>query len=224
MRHGCLALAFLIMTSRPVAAAAGAGGTVTGHVIDETGGVLPGVTVHLHTSTAERSTFTNTAGMYRFEDVPAGRAGLTFKLLNFADVDRALTIGDGRIVAADAVMRLALSADVVVTGRATFRNVADMEQPSEDLIAVAASASQGAVTAGQVATRPVMRAGDVLESVPGMVVTQHSGAGKANQYYLRGFNLDHGTDFRRRWPACLSTCRPARTRTATPTRTSSSLN
>jgi hypothetical protein len=40
-----------------------------------------------------------------------------------------------------------------------------------------------------------MRAGEVLETVPGLVVSQHSGEGKANQYYLRGFNLDHGTDF-----------------------------
>jgi outer membrane cobalamin receptor len=35
----------------------------------------------------------------------------------------------------------------------------------------------------------------VLETVPGVVISQHSGEGKANQYYVRGFNLDHGTDF-----------------------------
>ena len=40
-----------------------------------------------------------------------------------------------------------------------------------------------------------MRAGEVLETVPGMIISQHSGEGKANQYYVRGFNLDHGTDF-----------------------------
>ena len=40
-----------------------------------------------------------------------------------------------------------------------------------------------------------MRAGEVLETVPGVVISQHSGEGKANQYHLRGFNLDHGTDF-----------------------------
>ena len=39
------------------------------------------------------------------------------------------------------------------------------------------------------------RAGEILETVPGLIVTQHSGSGKANQYFLRGFNLDHGTDF-----------------------------
>jgi len=57
------------------------------------------------------------------------------------------------------------------------------------------SATQGIVTADQLAQRPVLRPGELLETIPGLVVTQHSGAGKANQYFLRGFNLDHGTDF-----------------------------
>ena len=57
------------------------------------------------------------------------------------------------------------------------------------------SASQGTVLEEQLETRPVLRPGEVLEVVPGLVVTQHSGDGKANQYFLRGFNLDHGTDF-----------------------------
>ena len=43
--------------------------------------------------------------------------------------------------------------------------------------------------------RPFMRQGEVLETVPGVIITQHSGEGKANQYFLRGFNLDHGSDF-----------------------------
>ena len=57
------------------------------------------------------------------------------------------------------------------------------------------SASQGTVTPKLIEDRPALRTGEVLEFVPGMIVTQHSGDGKANQYYLRGFNLDHGTDF-----------------------------
>ncbi|HTU67860.1 MAG TPA: TonB-dependent receptor [Steroidobacteraceae bacterium] len=56
------------------------------------------------------------------------------------------------------------------------------------------SSSQGTVTRAQLETRPVLRTGELLETVPGLVVTQHSGDGKANQYFLRGFNLDHGTD------------------------------
>lgn len=62
------------------------------------------------------------------------------------------------------------------------------------LIGQVESSSQGTVTRAQLETRPVMRTGELLETVPGLVVTQHAGDGKANQYFLRGFNLDHGTD------------------------------
>ena len=57
------------------------------------------------------------------------------------------------------------------------------------------SAGEGSVTAAQLANRPLLRPAEVLEAVPGLIVTQHSGDGKANQYFLRGFNLDHGSDF-----------------------------
>lgn len=57
------------------------------------------------------------------------------------------------------------------------------------------AASAGLITANLIADRPLLRPGQLLEYVPGLVVTQHSGSGKANQYFLRGFNLDHGTDF-----------------------------
>jgi hypothetical protein len=63
------------------------------------------------------------------------------------------------------------------------------------LVGESRSASEGIVPAIQLEGRPVLRPGEVLEVVPGLVVTQHSGDGKANQYFLRGFNLDHGTDF-----------------------------
>jgi outer membrane receptor protein involved in Fe transport len=57
------------------------------------------------------------------------------------------------------------------------------------------AASEGSVTAKLIENRPVLRPAEILEFVPGVVITQHSGDGKANQYFLRGFNLDHGTDF-----------------------------
>ena len=57
------------------------------------------------------------------------------------------------------------------------------------------AASQGTVTSKLIESRPTLRPAEVLEFVPGVIVTQHSGDGKANQYFLRGFNLDHGTDF-----------------------------
>ena len=64
----------------------------------------------------------------------------------------------------------------------------------KSLIGKAITASQGTVTKQELTLRPVYRVGQLLESVPGLVVTVHSGEGKANQYLIRGFNLDHGTD------------------------------
>jgi len=56
------------------------------------------------------------------------------------------------------------------------------------------AASAGDVSQDELSSQPLLRPGAVLESVPGLIVTQHSGEGKANQYFLRAFNLDHGTD------------------------------
>ncbi|CAN7223911.1 TonB-dependent receptor [Massilia sp. LjRoot122] len=56
------------------------------------------------------------------------------------------------------------------------------------------SASAGSVGARELAQRTVYRPGELLEATPGLIASQHSGEGKANQFYLRGFNLDHGTD------------------------------
>ena len=72
--------------------------------------------------------------------------------------------------------------EVIVTGRL------------DELHGEPVSASQGVVGEEQLALRPVLRTGELMEVVPGLIVTQHSGDGKANQYFLRGFNLDHGTD------------------------------
>jgi len=60
--------------------------------------------------------------------------------------------------------------------------------------AASSMASQMTMSGEALNARPVMRPGEVLEAVPGLIVTQHSGEGKANQYFLRGYNLDHGTD------------------------------
>jgi outer membrane receptor protein involved in Fe transport len=63
-----------------------------------------------------------------------------------------------------------------------------------NLIGSATTASEGVVDAGELALTPAYRPGQLLETVPGLVVTLHSGEGKANQYLMRGYNLDHGTD------------------------------
>jgi len=64
-----------------------------------------------------------------------------------------------------------------------------------DLLGLADSATTGVANAAEIQARPYLRRGEILETVPGLILTQHAGGGKANQYFLRGFNLDHGTDF-----------------------------
>jgi len=66
----------------------------------------------------------------------------------------------------------------------------------DDMLGIADSATEGVTGQTELAERPILRPAEVLETVPGLIISQHSGSGKANQYYLRGFNLDHGTDFR----------------------------
>jgi outer membrane receptor protein involved in Fe transport len=73
--------------------------------------------------------------------------------------------------------------EVVIFGRA------------EKLIGTADAASEGTVGGADLSVRPMLRVAELLEAVPGLIAAQHSGSGKANQYFLRGFNLDHGTDF-----------------------------
>ncbi|HYV66625.1 MAG TPA: TonB-dependent receptor [Myxococcales bacterium] len=65
----------------------------------------------------------------------------------------------------------------------------------ETAVGTSDAASAGKISRQLLEDRPILRPGEVLELVPGLIITQHSGAGKANQYFLRGFNLDHGTDF-----------------------------
>jgi outer membrane receptor protein involved in Fe transport len=106
-----------------------------------------------------------------------------------------MTTHKGIRLVAGATM-LAASAAVIAGGvpGVTLDEVVITAQRTE-LMGEVQSASQGTVTRLQLEMRPVLRTGELMETVPGLVVTQHSGDGKANQYFLRGFNLDHGTDF-----------------------------
>ncbi len=85
------------------------------------------------------------------------------------------------------------SASVFAGGVQTLSTV-DVTDSADDLVGSADSATEGTITPQQIEDRPILRTGEILEEVPGLVISQHSGEGKANQYYLRGFNLDHGTD------------------------------
>lgn len=177
---------------------AASAGAIAGTVRDQTDAPLPGAMVTLIAERHKRAleTVTDAAGRYLVAGVTPGRYEVVIALLNFTTARRPMIdVAAGQATTIDATLQLSLSAEVIVTASRTFRNLADVERPAESLIGFAHAASQGAVTARQIETRPLARPGDVVETVPGVVVSQHSGDGKANQFFLRGFNLDHGTDF-----------------------------
>jgi outer membrane receptor protein involved in Fe transport len=179
------------------ASPASAQGTILqGTVFDASGTPLPQATVsargpaesdwvHVHASDQ---------GRYRFDGLTAGTYEVTFQLTGFATtVKRDVEVAEGRASVLDATMYLSASASVVVLGRGTFRDLSTVSTAAE-LIGVAESATSGVITAADLDERSRRRAGEALERVPGLIVSQHSGEGKANQYYIRGFNIDHGTD------------------------------
>ena len=89
-----------------------------------------------------------------------------------------------------------VASELPVFGRANAQpvelpEIAVTATRSSDAIA---AASEKIISGDEIMARPFARPGEALEVVPGLIVTQHSGEGKANQYFLRGYNLDHGTD------------------------------
>jgi hypothetical protein len=112
---------------------------------------------------------------------------------------------NNRLRQRDRIDQLVLNGAILATGFAAMPALAGGEQQLEQVVikgdsarqvGVADAANVGTVTQKQLEDRTVYRPGELLEATPGLIVSQHSGEGKANQFYLRGFNLDHGTDLR----------------------------
>ncbi len=120
-----------------------------------------------------------------FSDSPQGKFRLVVSNAAFEAKEIQMTIGGE----ASAPLRVSLA---VRLGRAPPSTCRAGKMTLSEL---PNSGSQGTVGATEIEDRPILRSGEVLETVPGVIITQHAGGGKANQYFLRGFNLDHGTDF-----------------------------
>lgn len=99
------------------------------------------------------------------------------------------------VTTAQAQTEAPVAAAVTVAAASHLERVEITGRHYDNAIGSTDAASQGSIRAELLKSRPAQRPGEVLEFVPGVIVTQHSGDGKANQYFLRGFNLDHGTDF-----------------------------
>jgi len=160
---------------------------LSGIVSDASGAVIAGVTVQVRSAdgSIQRSTQSDRTGSFVLSRLPAGDYRLVVSLAGFETKEIPVSI---ETTEALAPFRVSLSVGSV----STTINVQGRE---DDLIGIADSGTQGTVGATEIQDRPILRSGEVLETVPGVIITQHAGGGKANQYFLRGFNLDHGTDF-----------------------------
>jgi hypothetical protein len=112
----------------------------------------------------------------------------------FLALTRRLEVGLGQAHHRTFTLQPYAAATVAVEGKAGVADLSALDEPLNHLLGLATAASEGLVTPAELQARPYQRPGDLMEAVPGLLVSQHSGEGKANQYYLRGFNLDHGTD------------------------------
>lgn len=117
---------------------------------------------------------------YRSINASGGLALLAFAALH-SGTARAQRVDD--IAPAAAESSESGTGDIVVFGR------------GENKIGIAGAASEGSFSGQDLLVRPLLKVAELLEAVPGLIAAQHSGSGKANQYFLRGFNLDHGSDF-----------------------------
>jgi len=159
---------------------------LSGTVVDSSGAAIAGAGVELQSPnrTALRTTESDTNGSFTISGLASGNYRLVISHADFETKEIPVTIG----AEAPAPFRISL-------GLRSLSTTVNVQGREDDLTGIAQSATQGTVGQKELEDRPILRSGEVLETVPGLMITQHAGGGKANQYFLRGFNLDHGTDF-----------------------------
>jgi hypothetical protein len=160
---------------------------LSGIVADASGAAIAGATVQLRSAngTVQITTKSDTYGSFLISGLSAGNYRLVVSSPGFETKEIPVTI---RTTEEPAPLHISLAVGSV---SATIKVPGREDTP----VGLADSATQGTVGAAEIHDRPILRSGEILETVPGVIITQHAGGGKANQYFLRGFNLDHGTDF-----------------------------
>ena len=160
---------------------------LSGRVVDASGAVISGAIVQVRNANGavRTNTQSDANGFFIISGLSPGSYRLMVSDPGFETKEITITIGNTE---GEAPLRIALAVGSVNT-------TVSVQGRADSLIGIAESATQGTVGATEIQDRPILRSGEVLERVPGVIITQHAGGGKANQYFLRGFNLDHGTDF-----------------------------
>jgi len=160
---------------------------ISGTVVDISGAVLAGAAVKVLSVDGRtlRTTRSSRDGSFVLSALPEGEFRLVVSSPNFEEKEIPVSIYQA---GKSLTLRVSLAVRSVST-------TVDVHGRADDLIGIASSAGEVTVGAEELKNRPILRSGEILEALPGLIITQHAGGGKANQYFLRGFNLDHGTDF-----------------------------
>lgn len=160
---------------------------LSGTVVDASGAMISGATAQAYSAngTVMRTAQSDANGAFTISGLPAGHYRLAISKPDFESKQIPVTVW---ATGQPPPLHIALAVSAVST-------TVNVQGRAEDLIGVANSAGQVTVGAEELKNRPLLRSGEILETLPGLIITQHAGGGKANQYFMRGFNLDHGTDF-----------------------------
>ena len=157
---------------------------IAGRVFDDEGIPIPGVNILLETVDQQKpiaSTTSNKVGRFVFQGLP-GRFQLTIEQTGFAPYRQ--------------IIKLPLKKQPLEIRLASEYKISHLSQTFKVYSANPRSAASSSLfREAELRRIPVETPGDVLRVIPGMVVAQHGGGGKADQYLIRGFDADHGTDF-----------------------------
>ena len=152
-------------------------GSITGTVYDNsTNQAVKGVNVQI--VGLNKGTITNELGQYRFENLPAAPYKIEISFIGFKSQIIVVNVKDDEN-----------------TSVKTSLNVSNIEL-SEVVIISQRPHDQQLISSLDIKLRPINNSQEVLRMVPGLFIGQHAGGGKAEQIFLRGYDLDHGTDIR----------------------------
>jgi len=154
--------------------------TLRGTVADSASGLrLSGTGLRLEGPTGTTTTATDELGSFRLGGLAAGTYTLRATSLGYGTRTQTVTLAAGQI----STVALGLPAVALNLREVT---IAQPRDPNQSL---------AAITHIDQVLRPVNSAQDLLPLVPGLFIAQHAGGGKAEQIFIRGFDVDHGTDF-----------------------------
>ncbi len=160
---------------------------LSGTVLDASGAVIAGAAVQVRDANGslQKAAQTDRDGAFVVSGLTPGDYRFVVSNPGFETREIPVTMP---AAGSPAPLRISLAVRAVST-------TIEVQDRADNLVGIASSAGQLTVGADELGIRPILRSGEILETLPGIIVTQHAGGGKANQYFLRGFNLDHGTDF-----------------------------